>query len=68
MKHEAVVKKTTASKKKGPKTNECGYLYGLNDKIVSVIVPVEMFHEQFDNYNDENLFLRIYEYIEEVNE
>ena len=67
MKHEAVVKKTTASKKKGPKTKECGYLFK-EDKIVYVMVPVEMFHEQFDNYNDENLFLRIYEYIEEINE
>ncbi len=67
MKHEAVVKKTTASKKKTPKTKECGYLFK-GDKIVYVMVPVETFHEQFSKFNNENLFLKIYEYIEEVNE
>lgn len=67
MKPEAVAKKTTAAKKKYAKTNECSYLFK-GDKIIYVMVPVEIFHQQFDNYNDDNLFFRIYEYIDEVNE
>jgi hypothetical protein len=56
------------SKKIQSAFKDCGFYYNLKNKITHVMVPVQLFHEQFDNYNERNLFFELFEYVDEENE
>jgi|GEM_PF-3052706 hypothetical protein len=68
MKHEKAVKKLMPRKRPPKGFDKCGFVLNSKGKIQQVIVPTDTFHEQFDNYNEQNIFFEIFEYIEEVNE
>jgi hypothetical protein len=68
MKHEKAVKKLMPPKRPPKGFSRCGFILNSKGKIIEVVVPTEMFNEQFDNLNDQNIFFEIFEYIEDVNE
>ena len=68
MKHEKAVKKLMPRKRAPKGFDKCGFVLNSKGKIIEVIIPIDTFHEQFDNFNDQNIFFEIFEYIEEVNE
>ena len=68
MKHEKAVKKLMPRKRPPKGFDKCGFVVNSKNKIIEVTIPTEVFHEQFDNFNEQNIFFEIFQYIEEVNE
>ena len=68
MKHEKAVKKLNNPKRPPKGFERYGFLLNSSGKIIKVVIPTEVFHEQFDNFNERNVFFEIFEYVEEVNE
>ncbi len=69
MKPRTAVKNLMPPKRALKKIKTCGYFHdNETDKITHVMVPLELFQKQFDNFNEDSLFFEIYEYIEAYNE
>jgi hypothetical protein len=56
------------SKKLQATFKDCSFYYNIKNKISHVLIPMDLFHSQFDNYNEDNLFFELFEWMDEVNE